>query len=446
MFTTSMPIILQMDFAVVWNKRSFNWEKALQFFLTYLKDDRFRNGQFSIENDGWRATPDWVIGSVANLLTEGMQSDNNAFDKEFLPIAKSILQLLVADLEPKTDWEVTNMDYPTYSLNSTAGKVLRACIDYALRIGRNNYPIDSLVKWDDDTKDFFESVSKKKIIDSYVLIGWSYQQFYFLDSAWISNKIQSYYDLEEKFWFAFIGGFTSSNPPFNKTVYKLFYLHYERAIKNDVKLKNFYHDGIIRHIAAFYFWGYEDLQSKGLLFFIIEKNNPNTILELVNFIWRQEKYIIGLKEDEVKRFEKIILELWSLLAIKYEKFTIEEEQKVLIALSNLLELAPEINDDYTTLVLKSTKIPEKYFHVHYLIENLNKKKDKGDAEVTSKNIGIILNSIQFIPYFSAIDNKLIVDLVTFLYKNGQKLAANEFCNKMVKQGHEFLKDIYNINQ
>ncbi|KAB2859044.1 MAG: hypothetical protein F9K09_03825 [Flavobacteriales bacterium] len=428
------------------NKRSFNWDKVLHYFLKYLKDERFRNGQFSIENDGWRATSDWVIGSVANLLTEGMQSDNNAFDKELLPIAKKILQLLVEDLELKDDVKETNMDYPTYSLNSTAGKVLRACIDYALRVGRNSYPKDSSVKWDNETKEFFESAAKKNIIDSYILTGWYYQQFYFLDSDWISNKIQSYYEVEEKYWLAFIGGFTFSNPPFNNTVYKLFYPHYERAIKNNISFKSHYDHGIIRHIAAFYFWGYEDLQSKGLLSLIIDENNPNTILELVNFIWRQEKYINGLKEDEVKRFEKIIFELWTLLAIKYENTTTEEEQKVLIALSNLLELAPEINDEYTNLVLKSTKIPEKDFHTHYLIENLNKKKDKGDRNVTAKNIGIILNSIQFTPYFSSTDNKLIVDLVTFLYQNGQKPAANEFCNKMAKQGHEFLKDIYNKNQ
>lgn len=428
------------------NKRSFNWDKVLHFLLKYLKDERFRNGQFSIENDGWRATSDWVIGSVANLLTEGMQSDNNAFDKELLPIAKKILQLLVEDLELKDDVKETNMDYPTYSLNSTAGKVLRACIDYALRVGRNSYPKDSSVKWDNETKEFFESAAKKNIIDSYILTGWYYQQFYFLDSDWISNKIQSYYEVEEKYWLAFIGGFTFSNPPFNNTVYKLFYPHYERAIKNNISFKSHYDHGIIRHIAAFYFWGYEDLQSKGLLSLIIDENNPNTILELVNFIWRQEKYINGLKEDEVKRFEKIIFELWTLLAIKYENTTTEEEQKVLIALSNLLELAPEINDEYTNLVLKSTKIPEKDFHTHYLIENLNKKKDKGDRNVTAKNIGIILNSIQFTPYFSSTDNKLIVDLVTFLYQNGQKPAANEFCNKMAKQGHEFLKDIYNKNQ
>ncbi len=428
------------------NKRPFNWDKVLLFFLKYLKDERFRNGQFSIENDGWHATSDWVIGSVANLLTEGMHSDNNAFDKELLPIAKNILQLLVQDLELKDDVKETNLNYPSYSLNSTAGKVLRACIDYALRVGRNNYPKDSSVKWDNETKDFFESAARKNIIDSYILTGWYYQQFYFLDIQWISNKIQSYYEVEEKYWLAFIGGFTFSNPPFNKTVYKLFYPHYEKAIKNNISFKNHYDNGIIRHITAFYFWGYEDLQSKGLLSLIIAENNPHTIFELVNFIWHQEKYINGLKEDEVKRFEKIIFELWTLLAIKYENSPTEEEQKVLIKLSNLLDFAPEINDDYTYLILKSTKIPVKDFHIHYLIENLNKKKDKGNATVTTKNISIILNSIQFGPYLSSTDNNSIIDLVTFLSQNGQKSAANEFCNKMAKQGHAFLKDIYNINQ
>lgn len=428
------------------NKRSFNWDKVLHFFLKYLKDERFRNGQFSMENDGRRATSDWVIDSVANLLSEGMQSDNNAFDKGLLPIAKNILQLLVEDLELNEAVKDTNMDYPTYSLNSTAGKVLRACIDYSLRVGRNSYPKDSSVKWDNETKEFFESAAKKNILDFYILTGWYYQQFYFLDSDWISNKIQSYYKVDKKYWIAFIGGFTLSNPPFNNTVYKLFYPHYERAIKNNISFKSNYGQGLIRHIAAFYFWGYEDLQTKGLLSLIIDENNPNTILELVNFIWCQDKYINGLKEDEVKRFEKIIFELWTILAIKYENSTTEEEQKVLITLSNLLELAPEINDEYTNLLLKSTKIPEKDFHSHYLIENLNKKKEKGDRKVTAKNIGIILNSIEFTSYFSTTDNELIVDLVTFLYQNGQKTAANEFCNKMAKQGHEFLRDIFNSNQ
>jgi len=428
------------------NKRSFNWDKVLQFFMTYLKDERFNNGQFLLENDGWRATSDWVIVSVANLLTEGMQSDNNVFGKELLPLAKSILQLLVEGLEPKDDERETNLDYPTYTLNSTAGKVLRACIDYALRVGRNDYSKDASIKWDNETKEFFESASKKNIIDSYILTGWYYPQFYYLDSDWISSKIRSYYELEEKYWLAFIGGFTFSNPPFNKTVYKLFYPHYERAIKNDTNFKGYYMYGIIRHIATFYFRGYEDLQSNGLLSFIIKKNKPDTILELVNFIWQQDKYVTGLEQGEVNRFEKIIFDLWTLFANKYENSTTEEEQKVLIELSNLLKLAPEINDDYTNLVLKSTNIPGKVLYPHFLIENLNKKKDKGDASITAKNIGQILISIHFSPYFSSTDIKLIVDLVTFLYRNGQKPVAKEFCNKIYRDGHEFLVDLYNQNQ
>lgn len=428
------------------NKRSFNWSKVLQFSLKYIKDERFRNGQFLIDNDGWHVTSDWVIGSISSLLTEGMQSDDNTFENDLFPIVKNILSSFVENLEPEEERKDSNTGYLMYLLNSKAGKVLRACTDYALRVGRNNYPKDSSVKWDNETKDFFELAVKKNIIDSYILTGWYYQQFYFLDSQWISNKIQSFHEVEERYWLAFIGGFAISDPPFNKTVYKLFYPHYERVINNDINTGNDFGNGIVKHIVAFYFWGYETLQSNSLISLVIEKSNPNTTLELVEYICRQDKYVTGLKKDEVKHFEKIISELWTLLAIKYENPKNENEQKILTALSNLLALVQVLDEDNTNLVLKSTKFSEEDFYTNRLIENLVKRKDKGEATTTAKYIGIILNSIQFGLHFSFFDNKLIIDLVNFLYNNEQKKLADRFCNNMVRKGYEFLKDTYTANQ
>ena len=150
-----------------------------------------------------------------------------------------------------------------------------------------------------------------------------------------------------------------------------------------------------------------------------------------------------MNHDDAKKFEEIIFNLWNYLLNKYENSTYEEEPQVLVRLSNLLVFIPELNDTYTNLVLKSTGITDKNFHSHYLIENLIKLKDRGIPSESAKHVGVILNSIQFAYYVSSIHKKHIIGLVEFLYKNGQKQIADEFCNKMVKQGHDFLIDIYN---
>lgn len=435
---------LTNGFREAWkNKKSFNWEKVLNFYKDYISNEKFTSEKFRLENDGWGVTADWVTGSVGNLLTEGMQSDNNAFDLSILPIAKSILEIIVTRLKPVEDFKQTNMDYPTYSLNSTAGKTLRALLDYSLRRARNINAEDNLPKWENEIKILLEETFNKGIIDGYILIGWYFQQLYFLDKDWITNKVKKYYKLEDSEWLAFLSGFAFSNPPFNKEIYQLFYPHYERVIKNDIQIKSFSNHGIIRHIVAFYFWGFEDLQTAGLLTMLINKSNHTSNLELVNFVWRQEGYLKGLNHGEAKDFEEIIFNLWNYLANKYENVTCEEEQKVLAGLSNLLVFVPELNDTYTKLVLKSSGITNKHFHSHYLIKNLIKLKDRGNQNESAKHVGIILNSIQFAPYFYSIDNKHIINLVVFLYENGQKQIADEFCNRMAKQGHEFLIEIHN---
>jgi len=223
----------------------------------------------------------------------------------------------------------------------------------------------------------------------------------------------------------------------------LFYPHYERAIKSNVEIKSFYDRGIIRHIVAFCFWGFEDLKSEGLLLMLFNNAKPSSTIELVNFVWRQEGYLKSLSEGEAGKFEEIVFNLWNYLASKYENTKDEEEQKILAGLSNLLVFVPELNERYTGLVLKSSGLSDKNFHSHYLIESLIKLRTKGEPKEAAKFIGQILNSIPLRDYFSTTDNKHIIDLVTFLYENGQKNIADEFCNKLTKQGHEFLISLHN---
>ncbi len=435
------------SFAEAWKeKRKFNFENVLKYCLETLKSKEFNEGKLKVENDRLKATPDWVEGFIAYLLTVGMENDENAFGIDLLPIAKEIVILLVNKIERVDDINVTNMDYLSYSLNSSAGKSLRALLDYSLYRARNLFKYEEKEKWEPEIKILFEETINNGVIDSYVLEGMYFEQFYFLDKDWITEEVEKHYHADEREWLAFIGGFSFSNPLFNKDIYTLFYPHYDKIIVNKINLKSVHENGLIKHLTAFYFWKYETLSSESLLLKFITNSTSDEIGELINFIWRQENYQKSLTEIEQKDFQQMILELWNYIAAKYENSLTEEGQKILSMLSNWIVFAPELNDTYTKLILKSCKYSFKTHSIHELFENIVSIKSKGNPIIAAKAISEILLSTKFNEYIHGFEQDNIKDLVSFLYLHNQKQAADKFCNKIsVEHQQYFLREIYEAN-
>jgi hypothetical protein len=429
-------------FREAWKKdEKFNWEKVLNFIKVYITDKKFYSNEFYLEHDSWNTNSDWVVGAISDLLSEGTVNDKNAFDLKLLPITKEIITILTPHLKTVEDFAQTNMDYPTYSLNSTSGKVLRTLLFYSLRRARNINQNSPEIKWEKDIIKLFEDTIEREIIDGYIIMGWNFQQFYFLDKAWISKKVEGIFKLENQFWKAFLGGLTYSNPPFNKELYKLFRPLYKRAIVDNLELKSVGNkDGLIRHIVTLYFWGFEKLEKDSLVLLLVENSKPTRVLNFIGFISRQEKYIEHLDSEGIIRFEKIILDLWKLLLSKFENV---EERRILIELPHLLVFVSKLDNIYTELLLKSTIYFDNYFQVHILIENLVKLRNNGIPEQTSEHISKVLNSIQRFEYFLDEDEQNIIDLITYIYKYGNKSAADDICNKIAQNGNDFILPFYN---
>ncbi len=434
-------------FGEAWKERkTFNWEKVLNYCLTTLKSPNFYSEKLKIENDDWNATSNWAVGSIANLLTEGLQNNNNAFDIKLLPLAKEIVQIIVGNLKRVDDLKETNMDYPTYSLNSTAGKSLRSLFDYSLHRARNLFKREDKNKWEGDIKSLFEKTLQKGIIDGFILEGMYFEQFCFLDYDWITQQVKNHYEIEDREWLAFMSGFVFGKPPYNKELYTIFYPHYERAINNNIRFKSSNSNGLVRHLTSFYFWKYETLSSKKLFFKFIDNASPDHVGELINFIWRQKDYPKTLSEIDQQEFQKIIIDLWKFITDKYEDSNLEEEQKNLAMLSNWIVFAPELTNDYTTLILESCKYIDKIYSTHILLENLVTLKTKGNPTITAKAIAKILSSLDFGNYITGDDQEFIKDLVLFLFNNGQNKIAARFCNTMAAVHQQFfLRDIYETN-
>jgi hypothetical protein len=430
-------------FGEAWKKKKdFDWNRLLIFCKEYISNERFYSERLFLEQDDFNATSDWVVGAIGNLLTAGMQSDDNAFDIQLMPLAKEIIIILTSNLKPVEKEITKDTDFPTYSLNSTAGKVLRALVDYSLRLGRN---IDLSLedsKWESDIKSLFKETLDKEIIDGYILQGMYFQQFYFLEKIWIKEQIDNYRNLEEKKWVAFMGGFAFANPPSNNEQYELMYPHYERAINVNNLFKNFYDQSLIRHLVAFYFWELEGLEEGSLIFKFLNQASPNSVGDLVHLVWVQREHIKALSEDERERFDSSILHLWEYIAKKYENSNVEEEQKVMGGLSNLIEYISELNEKNVSLILKSTKNIDRYYFAPDLIKNLITLKSKGNPKETAGYIGQILIAVFFREHLITEEIQDIISLVTFLYDNDQKSIGNEICHRLSRHGLEFLRETY----
>jgi len=436
---------MAVGFRNAWEKKKmFDRIKVLNFFKMYLLKESFISGKLQLKNDDLGTTTNMVIGSVAALLSEGTVTDKNAFDLSLLSITKEILQIIVPILNPISEFEQMNTDYPTYLINSTAGRTLIALLNYSIWRAINLDKKSTQPKWEQDVKELLEQTLEKGIIDAFILTGLYFQRFCFLDKEWITNKVKEFYYIEDMNWLAFISGFACENPPQDKEVYKLFYPHYERFIQSDFKIKTSYERSIIRHVIILYLWNLEDLEKEGLLLQVINKNNHSNTLDLVDFIWRQDAYFESLDNEKGKIFEKKIFNLWNFLAEKYSNANSEDEQKVLAAISNFITFVPELTEEYTALLLKSCKITGEQNRTYHLLQNLNKLKDKGNPKEVAKYVGIILNSIQFNHHYFFPESEPFTDIITFLYNNGQKQMADDFCNKMAKQGETtFFIDLYN---
>ncbi|MDD3476946.1 MAG: hypothetical protein PHI38_08760, partial [Sulfurimonas sp.] len=99
-------------------KKKFEWGKVFEFILKILDKDFFASEEQYVL---------WLKGQIASLIEDGTKSDDNAFDKKYLPQAKEIIFLL---LEQKEEEQIEyDNDMSTYVLNSINGKALHALIN-----------------------------------------------------------------------------------------------------------------------------------------------------------------------------------------------------------------------------------------------------------------------------------------------------------------------------
>lgn len=425
------------------NKITFNWEKILHFCNDYITQTKFKTGELRLSSDSWGATDEWVAGSIGRLLSLGMQSDDHAFDVALLPITKEIVTKLAGDLQLPKEVRHEKMDYPTYSLNSTAGKVLRAIFDYSLRRARLQYKIEDTGKWEPDIKRLFEQTLENGIIDGYILQGMYFEQFYFLDKEWLRLQIDKNLQIEEPKWKAFMSGFVFGRALNSQELYTWMLPHYTKAISSQVEFSAINERTMVRHLVSFYFWGYETLDDHKLVYQFLQESPPREIEEFIGFLSRQDQYYRELKPEDKPAFEEKVLAIWRMMAEKHRSAVNEEEKKMISSLASMASFMPKLDSEITELILLSVKNMTEYYHWHGMIQDLLAFSESEQDPDTASNIGKILLASSSLPLHTDYEAERFKALVVYLFTHGQHETAELICDMISRQSHTFLRDTYN---
>jgi hypothetical protein len=415
----------------------FNWEKLLNFCVDYIETIDAPEKHL---DDGLGANKDWIIGNIAYLISEGSRNKENSLPATLLPLVKSILISLAANLEIKINVIEITRDYPMYSMNSTQGKVLRAVLDFSLLEAQINESGND-ERWDSAAKNIFEKSLRDGIIDGYVLLGMYLEQFLWLDNKWMKEQLNSFSFLSETYWLPFIGGLAYTRPAGMPDIYHLLVPVYKRAINENKGLENSYHHGLIRHIAAYYLWDFEKDFENSIVYYLISNGEPEHLRSLVNFFWQQEKYIKSYSQAEQQNVKNKVFKLWDAILTSVGEADSEEKKALYKDLTHFTEYVDVLSDEITRLIIKSVPYISDYYLKGKLFDELLRMQGNN----SSSQIADILNHIDFSGYITNDQEVAILNIVEYLYQNGQQSAANTICNKISIKGYDFLKQIYRVN-
>nr|NQU90490.1 hypothetical protein [Bacteroidota bacterium] len=363
-----------------------------------------------------------------------------------MPLTKNLLFKLIPLLEPADDFESTNMDYPTYSANSTAGKVLMALINYSLRNARLINYKNKDCKWSKEVKGKFEQTLKKGIIDGYVLQGMYFRNFLYLDKTWLLNQVYEIPTTNSDCRKAFFGGYLFSNPPYDKNIFKTLTPLYEMSID-----ENESSEMIARNLATYLFWGFDKPTNKNsLIRRVVQNENKDQIEQLIHFIWVQRGYVLTIPTArERKNFTARLLAVWRLIYYKFNDQQDEKSHKLISSLSRLSVHFQKLNSQLYELLLPSMKVIHKGHNHYSMLEEFNRLLKSEKNHTVATFLGQLISEIPVKPFLSSLEEKELLPLVKILYefKHNEKIKelADSICNNYAKDGYEFLKELYYEN-
>lgn len=432
-------------FTQAWeNKKNFNWNNLLIFIKQYVyKPD------FWADREEARANYSWVTGAIGSLIQAGTKSDDWAFDKAYIENAKHIILDLLGKQKAEKPQEMN--DPVTTALNSSFGKLITALIYIALRKARLDKQKDIPPSFDSEIKEQYEKALEKNIYEAYVLVGQYMPNLFWMDEGWVNEKVSEFLSIDDAKWFAFIDGYLYGVNKFYPQFHAFMRRHYIKALSIEFKKEaERAEDKLIQHITIAYLRDIETIKDKNSLFRkVLDDWKYSQINETIGFLWDQKEYLIETEtnDDLNEKKQQLVSKVISLWRWVYEnKFAgtqnlDKNDKKILSSISRLAIFLPALDSENTEWLKLSAPFITENYNSPFLVQYLDELKEKGESEQTAEYIGNIFLEILkgTLPTF---EEDHVSNIVEFLYKEGNKEAADIICNTYGENGQHFLRPFY----
>ncbi|SDE64739.1 hypothetical protein SAMN05216464_10886 [Mucilaginibacter pineti] len=415
----------------------FDWLPVLHFCLQYIKSEDFINDSLGTAHET-RASQDWVFGQVAYLISEGTRAEVGGFDDDGLLAAKEIVITIANDLKPSPNVGTEAVpDFVMHSLNHTQGKVMRSILDCALKEARDrNAPVGGS-NWEPALKIAFEKNLRREVLDGYTLQGMYLSQFMFLDDSWLRIQIVAHQQLPKLPWLAFMAG-VAFGKPISGDFYPIMQPHYQRALDDNL-IDLHYHQGLLRHFVAYYFWNYDIDYKETFLYKLINRYPNQYTPSLVQFLNTQIASIVALEATERQALTNKIIRIWKHLLKLFSGTSSEGDSEPLKGIIRFVTVLSKLDQETTKLIINTLSVDPTYGRGQFMIKQLTRLNEDTDSK---KFVAIIAGELDYTAHYQP---DVLKKMLTMLYDSGEKDAANGIINQLVILGHHYLKELYLAN-
>jgi hypothetical protein len=407
-------------FSQAWrDNKQFNWEEVLEYIQHTLKEEIKQQGKEGFDYY------EWFIAQACRIIEDGTQSDDHAFDKQLLPLAKEILLLISKKI---TKEECNNENYARFLLNSTKGKMLEAMLNYSLRLTR----VEKKKEWDKDIQSIFHTELKgNPSIELHTLIGKYIQNFLYLDEKWIKDNVLLIFPKgKPKHFQAALDGYFFDLPAYHNLYQMLknegiFSVVLERWDENLKRIK----DKVIAHICIAYAEGWELIDDEDSLIDTILKKNE-THDKIIHFFNANSKNLKSEYKSKVKSLWKILFDINK-----------GSNNAIVGKLTDWLVIFDELDEELYLWSKEGASHIKPYWETHGFIKNLAKFAEK-EPQKTGELFWALIKDTEHVPDYKKED---IINIIKTLYQKGEKEMANRICNKFGEKGNDFLRETYELN-
>ncbi|MBF7150313.1 SIR2 family protein [Bacillus toyonensis] len=414
------------------NKQAIDWQKLLEFILTYINRPKFWEGEDLINDIQKDYSYRHVLIYICNLINKGAENKEWAFEYNQYKKAKEILLIIFREISDLEENNLVNNGI-SYFLNTVKGNALEALITMSVL----SKSMDWINEWDDDFKLLYNQYLERNVGEAYVLFGIELVRFLYLDKDWTLEKINS---IKNENWSAFFMGYIYYIGNIDEDIYNAMKIHYEHAIEHPFKEKDLKRY-IANHIALGYLREYEQDFKKGLYQKVMDAWDYTLIKEIIYVFARNTNY-------ELNTYEKRkILDFWEETLQKYKDKPeeINELDKDLISKTTfLISTLDDINEINYELISKAIEFVNNDFYkvMELLCEKIKENDSLNKRRLIGKLMEKMVGNLTPTTTCSKENTKCLVEYLYASKDNDIFELANWICNTFVKNEIGFLRDTY----